>query len=191
MERIDRRRSFERALAGDHLVEHNAKREDVAPSIKRSTFCLLGRHVGDGSMDRALYSYDPLVLLGIVHRRHIRIREHGALLFDELRESEVQYLDLRRTRNHHIFWLDIAVNDTGFVRGRQARCGLRRQLDRPPRFDPAASEQVADSLSLDILHRDEVVSVVRRDLIDRYDVWMVKRGGRLRLLSKTQLCRIV
>ena len=46
------RRAGERFLAGRHLVEHRAEREDVRPRVARLALELLGRHVLDGAEDR-------------------------------------------------------------------------------------------------------------------------------------------
>ena len=41
-------------LSGHHLVEDRAEREDVGPRVGLLSFELLGRHVLQGSEDRAL-----------------------------------------------------------------------------------------------------------------------------------------
>jgi hypothetical protein len=48
-DRRDLRIASEWALAGDHLVQQDAERENVRACIDRLAFCLLGRHVGNGA----------------------------------------------------------------------------------------------------------------------------------------------
>ena len=45
--------ALERALAGQHFVEHGAERPHVATLVSRASLGLLGTHVGGGAKDQA------------------------------------------------------------------------------------------------------------------------------------------
>ena len=54
--------AFEGSAAGEHLVEHGAKGEDVAAAVEFATLYLLGRHVLKGSDDGPFFRYRRLRL---------------------------------------------------------------------------------------------------------------------------------
>ena len=172
------RLSLEGAARGEHLVEQRAEREDVRAVIHRLAFGLLGRHVRDGAHDRAL---NRLRALGQYRLAHIGGAGGAG---HQLGKAEVEHLDAARVAHHHVARLEIAVNDTRGV-GRcqrvgdlDAACDCRVQRQRFP------ADHLVEGLALDQLHRDEVAVACLRDLVDRDDVRVVQRRGRLRFLNE-------
>ena len=51
------------------------------------------------------------------------------MLVEELREAEVEHLDVAVAPDHHVLRLDVAVDDPGVVRGGQRGGHLRRDPD--------------------------------------------------------------
>ena len=86
-ERIRVGGSRERSRAGEHLVEHAAKRKDVGPMVGWLPARLLWRHVADGSL------HNPERRAGLRGRVG---SVTGATAFAQPRHAEVQ--DLRRCR---------------------------------------------------------------------------------------------
>ena len=108
-ESTDRLRvALERPLAGRHLVEQDAEREDVGAAVDRKPLRLLGRHVGDGADDAAVLGdglrlpRGAVALVGVVA---------------QLREAEVEHLDPPVRGEHHVLGLEVAVEDALAVGG--------------------------------------------------------------------------
>ena len=85
---VDGARALERPVAGQHLVEHDAEREDVRPRVDLAAPRLLGGHVGDRAEDRP----SP-VRLGAALRRQCSVTFGIGVRGLELGEPEVEDLD--------------------------------------------------------------------------------------------------
>ena len=106
--------------SGQQLVEHHAEREDVAARVERLARGLLRRHVGDRADDHA----GPRVRAD--HARVSRRRRAG---FEQLGQAEVGELGVAVLRDEDVVGLDVAVQDAGGVRGRQAVGDADEQVD--------------------------------------------------------------
>ena len=108
---FDQRPSSERGSAGRAFVEGDAEREDVGACVDVPSAQLLGRHesrrANRGSLHRQTF-----------HRLCI-----SKIVLRDLRESEVQHLQLSARRDDDVLRLDVTMNDAGGV-------GLLQRLRR-------------------------------------------------------------
>ena len=95
---------------------------------------------------------------------------------DELRQPEVDDLDVAILGDEHVLRLEIAMNDAVLV-FRQRVTGLDGQIERPPQFERTVLQQVAQRLPTHVLHDDVGASVSLADVVDGGDVRMID-GGR-------------
>ena len=136
---------LERASAGEHLVEHEAERIDVALGRDLAARDLLGRHV----------------------RRRARTQR----LAGDAREAEVGDPHLAGVVEHDVRRLQIAMDDAAFVRRGQAGADLARDFDRSIGGKTAElPQQRRQLLAVHELHRQEGVTVNLVDVVDAADV---------------------
>ena len=175
-ERLGARLALECALARRHLVEDRAERELVGAVVDGLAARLFGRHVPGRAHDGA----------GL-RRRRDRGGKHGGVLrdrFGELREPEVEDLDVAVLRDHQVLGLQIPVDDSGRVRLGEALGDLDAVVEQLFRRQGIArDDELAQRLALDELHRDVEGTVGLADVVDREDVRVVQRrcGARLEL----------
>ena len=124
--------------------------------IGRQSHRLLGRHV----VGRAQHRARPRQAAG---------RGVG----DDARETEVEDLEHAVRGQHQVRRLDVAVDDPHLVRVAEPRAQLEDQ------FQPAdqaqrrpAADDLAERLTVDVLHRDERLALVLADVVDGDDVGM-------------------
>lgn len=152
---------------GQHLVEHDAQRPQIAPPVDVGAGGLLRRHVG--------------------HRPKRRPGLRQSHLVDQLGDAEVENLDQAIGGDDQVGRLDVPMDDAGVVGLPQPLRGLDGDVERvwnrePPPVDPLF-ERLADVVG----HRDEdlgIGDIAFRDLphlVDGADVRVVERGGQLRL----------
>ncbi len=139
---------------------------------------LFRRHVRHGTDDGPDGGPRTLIHHRAGHVRCRRARTH------HLCQAEVEDLDLARVGNHHVAGFQIAVHDTGRVRGRQGIRDLDSVGEGLAEGQRLLPDRLVQRLSLDELHRDEVAVAGLRDLVDRDDAGMVQRRGRLRFLQE-------
>jgi hypothetical protein len=137
-----------RALPGQHLVQNQPERVDVALHADLAARQLLRRHVGR----RPGASGAGSVLL-----------QHG--------EAEVGEAHLAGAVEHHVAGLEVAMQDAGVMRRRQAGADLPRDVDglvlgQPP--DPP--QQRREILAVDELHGQERLAAEVADVVDATDV---------------------
>ena len=138
---------FDRAPAGEHLVEHEAERVQVAA---RRDF-----------LPRELF------------RRHVRGRSRTQEFARRAREAEIGDADPAGAVEHDVRRLEVAVDDAAVVRGGEARADLARQLDRAVLRKAAdATEQRREILAVDVLHRQERVAFELADVVHAAHVGM-------------------
>ena len=135
------------ALAREHLVEHEAEREQVALHRHRPARQLLGRHVG--------------------RRAGPRVRP----VVGRPRDAEIGEAHVPLAVDHHVRRLEVAVQHATFVRRRQAGAQLPRHLDRLVlRQPPDAAQQRGEVLAVDVLHREVRPAVDLADVVHAADV---------------------
>ena len=99
---LDRGQLGERMFPGQHFVEDDAQREDVAPAVHRDAPGLLGRHVIDRAHDHALGGHPRLGQGGLGGFRSGQ---------NALGDAEVHDLGVALRRAHDVGRLEVAVDD--------------------------------------------------------------------------------
>src|SRR5215472_303 len=123
--------SVKGALSGRHLIEHQAKGEQVRSRVKLLATQLLRRHI-TGRADRRPRAREgglriPFLLL-LLRRKWfcLDLSFFGSLQFSQ---AEVQNLDLAVDGYKNVGRFDVAMDDAFTVRGRQALGGLHRKFE--------------------------------------------------------------
>jgi hypothetical protein len=138
----------ERTLAGEELVHHEAERVDVALDRRWLTRELLRSHVSRRAGARADFSY-------------------------QTGEPEVGDAQLAPAVEHQIRRLQIAVEDSAIVRGREPGTELPREIERlvgRQATDPLRERR--EIFAVDVLHREKRQAVHFADVVDAADVRM-------------------
>lgn len=103
---LERCRATERPAAGDHFVQHDAERPDVAAPIGGCPLEEFGRQISQRAGDAAR------------RRGHSR-RRIGSRFSHQGCDPEIQYLHPPVGGHHQIAALEIAVDDSALVRVRE------------------------------------------------------------------------
>jgi hypothetical protein len=167
--------SLEGTPGGHHFEEHAAEGPDVRSRVGLPALELLGRHVLERSQDRALPR--QRCSFSDWRGRCSQARFDGAQSARHvgLGQTEVQQLSAR-LREHHVAWLQIAVNDAAAVRfvERISNLGCMRYglLDR----QGSSLQPIGQSLAVEILHHQKLDSVLSADIVKCADMRMAQRG---------------
>ena len=102
-------RRRERLAAGEHVIEHRSRREDVGPVIDFRAARLLGRHEVGRADDEAA-------------RRHVRVGEP--------RHAEVEDLQAPVVLDEDVAGLDVAMEDAVHVRDGEPFAHLAHEIER-------------------------------------------------------------
>ncbi len=148
---LGERAPLERLLAGEHLVQDEAERIDVAARRDGRAGELLGRHVRRGA------------------GADLRALEIGG----EPGQAEVGDAHVAAAVDHHVFGLQVAVQHAAVVCGGEARAQLAGYLDRLVGRQAAdAPQQGREVFAVHELHGQEVVAVDLVDVVDATHVRM-------------------
>ena len=154
------------------IVEQRAKREDVAALVGLAPLELFGSHVLIGADDAAGPGQ------GRGHRRS-GTQSRATNRWMQLREAEVEQL---RTAlgQHHVARLQVAVNDALAMRLVERVGDLDAGLERLRDPQRALLETLRERFTFEVLHDQEISSVLMPDVIERADVRVVQAGDSLR-----------
>jgi hypothetical protein len=92
------------------------------------------------------------------------------------REAEVEDFDAAIFGQHDVFWLEVAVNDSGGVSGGQAVGYLRGDFEKFAGRDGLAGEQRSERFTLDQFADDVLLAGFNADVVNGDDVGVVERG---------------
>ena len=171
----------ERRRAGRQLIEDGPQREDVAAAIDGATAALLGRHVGELSLER------PLLRLGPLER--------------PLGDAEVGDLHRAVVGDEHVRRRDVAVDDPHRLAARaeprvrvvQPVGGGGDDADGVPELERRGGQvrragvrahELAQVGAVDVLHREERGVAVGADVVDLGDVRVRERRREARLVEE-------
>ena len=175
---------LERALPGEHLVHHRAKREDVGARVGLVAFDLLRRHVLVGAENRPARGQRMVVRIRNLSGRERRghgAHVHGATGF---REPEVEE-PCARLRQENVSRLEIAMHDARAV-GFVERVGdFGGDLDGVAERQRAPGDAIRQRLALEILHDEKGGALVIADVVQRADVGVIELGDRPRFAIET------
>src|SRR3954453_11905804 len=103
-----------------------------------------------------------------------------------MRDTEVHQPSLTLGVDPDVRWLDVPVNDAALVRIREPVEKTDDEIQRVTGADrDVLRDQVGEVVSLDVLHRDEEMVVDLAEIVDRDDVRVLQRAGRLRLAEES------
>ena len=106
---------------------------------------------------------------------------------NELRQSEVEDLDLALGRHDDVGGLDVAVDDAGRMRGGQRARHLLGIAERLEQRETLRGDELVQRLARHVLHHEEVDPRLVHDVVQRDDIGMVEGGGGARLLQEASL----
>src|SRR5882724_1335375 len=92
---------------------------------------------------------------------------------DELRQTEVENLQLVSLVEHYIRGLDVAVNDVAAMRFGQRVGQLERELQRLIERKWPPADELLERLAVDVLHHEEQDILGFVDFVDRTDVRVI------------------
>src|SRR5580765_8612838 len=143
--------SGKRLLSGNHFIEQNTQRENVAAAIYDFSFYLLRRHV-----TRCAH-----YVSGLLHRTELQ----------NLGGSEVGYLHRVVGSQHQVCRLDISMNDISFVSELQRAAGLLHDVQHPgKRKHLPGIDQMLQTLAFNQFHGDEEQAVFFARVKNDYDI---------------------
>ena len=99
----------------------------------------------------------------------------------QLRQAEVEHLDVIAVGDEQVGRLDVAVDDAAAVRGVERLGDLDREVEHPRGRQRSFFDQLLDGPPFEQLHHDERLPVVLAELVDRADVRVLQGGGEPRL----------
>ena len=145
-------------FAGQHFVEHDAQRKNVAAAVHRAPLHLLGRHVAGRAHD----------VRGLL----------GAAELKNLGSAEVRDLDGVVGGQHQVGGLDVAVNNVAFMGVLQRAAGLVHDAQRAGQGKGmSAIQKSLQALAFHQLHGDVVEAVFFAGVVDHHDVGMGEQTG--------------
>ena len=165
--------ALERRLPGQHLVQEDPQRKQVRSRIDVAAARLFRGHVVEGAHDDAVAGLDEprrgVVILG------------EALTARELCQAEVQDLHVAVDTDHHVFGLQVAMDDAGLMRGGDGLGNLHGDGERVWGVEAAALEHGPQRDAVDELRGQELHLAVVADVVHGEDVGVIERRDRARL----------
>ena len=165
----DRRRAGERAAPRQHLVEHDAEREDVGAMVRGVAVHLLRRHVAHGPHHDAGHR--------LWRGGQRRVRQALGGWRRELGQAEVEDLDAVLRRDEDVRRLQVAMDDALLVGCAQPVRDLRAEVERAAQRQPSPRQQPVERRAVEELGNDVGEAALDADVEDRDDVGVVE-GGR-------------
>src|SRR5207302_9069306 len=102
----------------------------------------------------------------------------------KLCNPKVQYFHVPIWSQHDVLRFDVAMHDASLVGGGERASHLDGNLNRFIQLHVPACEVLTQRFAFDQFAGNVASSVIRTDLVNRQDIWMVERSYSVRLLLK-------
>jgi hypothetical protein len=167
------------ALSRNHLVQDCAERKYVRARVHILAFGLFRRHVGNGPHNHALRGLRVILQHGSGCTKFA-----GRIWLGCLGKSEIYQLDRAIGSHQNVARLQIAVDDTGLMRGTQCGGNLRRVTQSVAQRECLMPNHLGQGLGLDVLHHDAVRAIAFGNVVNLHDIRMVQRRRSARFPSE-------
>ena len=147
-------------------MEHDAEGEDVCAVVEGACGDLLRRHVGGSAHDHAGLGV-ACGGAGFIFR---------AELGDLFGEAKIEHLDAALVVDHDVGGLEVAMDDSLVVRGREGVGKRVADVDDLVGGQAVSGDDAVERLALDELHGEEVDAAGLFNGVDGDNVGMVERG---------------
>ena len=116
--------------------------------------------------------------IGRQRRGHENARVRGRIVIQsQFGQAKVENLDPTVPGDEDVLWLEIAMNDSAFVRCGEPVRDLEGQVDHLANRDRAAIHSPAKRLAFEHLGHDERHARIGADVVHRKNIGMVQRRG--------------
>ncbi len=153
--------ALERKPTRDHLVEHDAQRENIRPPVHRFASSLLRRHVGHRTQGRTELSYLRVTF--------------------QLGQAEVDYPHPAFLADQDVLGLYVSMRDPGLMSLCQTLTDLHADVDYLADAEIPRGDQIPQRFALHILHGQKQPVLKLIHLVNRDYVGMAEGRGGLRL----------
>ena len=167
---IDERLAPKRRPAGEHLIQHAAKRPDVRALIDRQSTRLLRTHVCGRPQDYTGARPDICYCRGIYRFGYPRRADPSEPEVEHLHRAVGTYFDVRG--------FQITMDDSPLVRRFERLGDLLRDGQGLLKRNRPLRDAVGERRSLDHLHHEGLDAVALFEAMNLADVGMVQRGER-------------
>src|SRR5438034_3664455 len=125
-----------------HFVKHHAETPDIGALINVLSARLLRRHVTNGPQ------YSPEIGL---HEQQCFVSWHGCwqFLLGELCNPKVEHFCVAIRPEHHVLWLDVAIDNSRLVSGGERTRHLKRNVDSLTQLHRSARETLTQRFAFD------------------------------------------
>ena len=164
-------RAGERPPSGQHFVQHDAEREDIAARVERlSDAC-------SGDMYAAVPTMTPAARAHVGHRG--AASSDGAR-FVQFRQAEIGQLGVAALRDQNVLGLDVAVQNAGLVRRGESVGDAGQQLDDLAPAARRSSCPIPERAAVDELGDQILTALELARIVHGENVRMIERRSRLR-----------
>ena len=159
-------------LPGRHLVQHCAKRKQITARVQFLRPRLFRRHVSHRTQ-RGTGTGQVFHVLGTGH-----LARSGDACND-LGKTEIKDLGVAALGDKNIRRLDVAMNDALCMRGVERIGDFDGQCENLVYFQRTAGDAMLQRHAIEKFHGNEGFAVLVVNFVDRADIGMIQRGGRL------------
>lgn len=160
-------------LAGEHFVEHTAKRPNIGALIDGFALGLLGRHVGGGAQDHAGLGGHAGEGGGI---RNVR---RGGMVVERLGESEIEHLDHAAVGDLDVGGLEVAMDNAAPVSVLESLANLTGDGQRVVHRKRTGVKALGQGNTFDQLHHQSMGTAGVLKAVNRADIGVIERGQEL------------
>jgi hypothetical protein len=165
--------ALERKKTSGHLVQDDAKREEVSAGVEIFAEDLFRRHVGNGAQGGA----GTGELIGVNADGGESIDGTGctgeSFAIGDFGEAEVEDFGMAALGDENVCGFDVAMNDAFGVGSIEGVGNLNGEIEQVFQIDARAGDHVLESLAIEEFHGDEGLAAVFANVVNGADAGMI------------------